>query len=456
MLRKSPPGNAQSTPEAVYSVSSLMAEVRQLLEGVYPLLWVEGEITGMNRPGSGHLYFSLKDGRAQVRCALFRNRSLYLRAPPRDGDQVLARARISLYEPRGDFQLIIEHLEPAGEGRLRREFELLKQRLAAEGLFDAAHKKPLPGYPRRIGILTSPSGAAVRDILSVLSRRFPSIPVILYPIPVQGATAPADMVDMLACAIRRHEVDVLILARGGGSIEDLACFNDETLARALHACPIPLITGIGHEIDFTLADFVADVRAPTPTAAAELVTPDAAHLRQVLEQQQSRMQQRMERLLSQHQRHFEHLAHRLRLQHPETRTQQQWQRLDQVTQRLLRLSDQQGQKRQQTLAQLQHRLLPRLILGRIPPATRWIGNLEQRAQQALNHRLEHSRSRLQALTGRLEAVSPLGTLSRGYSLVRTQGGDLVHDIREVQPASRLQIRLRNGQFDCQVLEVNPD
>ncbi|MCC7488168.1 MAG: exodeoxyribonuclease VII large subunit, partial [Gammaproteobacteria bacterium] len=249
--------------EPVLTVSQLNREARLLLEQAFPALWVTGEISNLARPASGHLYFSLKDEQAQVRCALFRGAARSLRFLPDNGQQVLVRARIGLYEARGEYQLIIEHMEPAGDGLLLRRLEELKKRLAAEGLFDPARKRELPLLPRRIGVVTSPSGAAVRDILKILRRRFPSIPVVIYPTPVQGAAAKAEIVAALAAAAARAECDVLILARGGGSLEDLWCFNEESVVRAVAACPIPLVSGIGHETDFTLADLAADLRAPT-------------------------------------------------------------------------------------------------------------------------------------------------------------------------------------------------
>lgn len=257
----------------VFTVSQLNDEVRALLENQFPLIWVEGEISNLARPASGHLYFSLKDDAAQVRCAMFKMRNRLLDFQPENGQQVLLRTRVSLYPARGEFQLIVEHMEAAGDGALRRQFELLKRRLSEEGLFDPESKLPLPMVPERLGVITSPTGAAIRDILSVLKRRFPGIPVLIYPVPVQGAEAPAAIVKALRTAAARHECDLLIMARGGGSLEDLWAFNDEAVARAMHACPIPIVSGIGHEIDFTIADFVADQRAPTPSAAAELVSP---------------------------------------------------------------------------------------------------------------------------------------------------------------------------------------
>ncbi|RLA31329.1 MAG: exodeoxyribonuclease VII large subunit, partial [Gammaproteobacteria bacterium] len=260
----------------IYTPSRLNLEARTLLEGHFPLLWIEGELSNLARPASGHLYFSLKDARAQVRCAMFRNRNRALRFRPANGQQVLLRARAGLYEGRGEFQLIVESMEEAGHGALQRAYEELRGRLTDEGLFDEALKRPLPTLPRQIGIITSPSGAALHDVLHVLARRFPAIPVVLYPATVQGDEAPNALRAALATAIRRAECDVLLLARGGGSLEDLWAFNDEALARAIRACPIPVVSGIGHETDFTIADFVADLRAPTPSAAAEAISPDGA------------------------------------------------------------------------------------------------------------------------------------------------------------------------------------
>ncbi|HND99538.1 MAG TPA: exodeoxyribonuclease VII large subunit, partial [Plasticicumulans sp.] len=264
----------------IVSVSALVRQARGLLEMNLPMLWVEGEISNLARPASGHLYFTLKDEFAQVRCAMFRTRALLLREAPANGRQVLVRARVTLYEARGEFQLVVESLEPAGEGRLRRAFEALRARLEAEGLFDAAHKRAIPRLAQRIGVLTSPAGAALRDVLTTLARRAPQIPVIVYPVPVQGDGAAAKIIAMLKTAAARAECDVLLLVRGGGSLEDLQAFNDEALARAVRACPIPVIAGIGHETDVSITDLVADLRAATPTAAAVAASPDTADWRE--------------------------------------------------------------------------------------------------------------------------------------------------------------------------------
>src|SRR5579859_8203563 len=284
----------QSSPETgrnVFSVSRLNREVRLLLEKGLGVVWVEGELSNFSAPSSGHWYFSLKDRDAQLRCAMFRMKNASLGFTPKAGQQVLARGRISLYEPRGDYQLIVEHLEEAGIGALRREFERLKEKLAAEGLFALERKRSLPRFPRRVGVITSASGAALHDVLRVLARRYPPAAVLIYPTPVQGGAASAGLVAAIELASARAECDVLILARGGGSLEDLWSFNDERVARAIRASAIPVVSGVGHEVDFTIADFAADLRAPTPTGAAELVTPDVSTWRRLLLEQSARLQQ---------------------------------------------------------------------------------------------------------------------------------------------------------------------
>ncbi|MGB7397419.1 MAG: exodeoxyribonuclease VII large subunit, partial [Candidatus Macondimonas sp.] len=283
------PATLAPPADSVYSVSRLNREARILLEGGLPLLWVMGEISNFSQPSSGHWYFTLKDAQAQVRCAMFRNRNQGLGLRPQNGMQVQVRVRVSLYEPRGEFQLIAEQMQPAGEGALRLAFEALKARLAAEGLFDASLKRPLPAYPHTIGVITSPTGAALRDILHVLNRRYPLARVVFYPVPVQGVDAAPQIVQALRLAGERAECDVLILARGGGSLEDLWAFNEEIVARAVRACPLPVVSGVGHEIDFTIADFVADLRAPTPSAAAESVVPDGSDLLRRFDQYQQRL-----------------------------------------------------------------------------------------------------------------------------------------------------------------------
>ena len=296
----------------IYTITRLNREVRAVLEDSFPpSLWVRGEISNLAQPGSGHLYFSLKDKHSQVRCAMFRGANRHLRFTPENGQEVLVRAGVSLYEGRGEFQLIVESMEPAGAGALQQAFEKLKQRLLEEGLFAEDHKQPLPAYPGTIGVVTSPAGAAVRDIIQVLGRRYAIADVIVYPVPVQGEGAAQQIAETINVANLRQECDVLILARGGGSLEDLWSFNEEVVARAIHRSAIPVVSGIGHEIDFTIADFVADRRAPTPSAAAELVSPDASALQSSLNTLYSQLHARITGLLSYHLRNVTQLGKRL-------------------------------------------------------------------------------------------------------------------------------------------------
>jgi exodeoxyribonuclease VII large subunit len=331
-----PPESATRVGRDIYSVSRLNREVRALLERGFGSLWLEAEISNFSRPSSGHWYFTLKDSQAQVRCAMFRQRNMLCSFTARDGQKVLVRARIGLYEPRGEYQLIVDHMEDAGLGALRRKFEELSARLAAEGLFAPERKRPLPALPRRIGVLTSPSGAAVRDILHVLARRFPAAAVLIHPVSVQGAQAPAEIISMLQLAGRRAECDVLILARGGGSLEDLWAFNDEQLARAIAASPIPIVSGIGHEIDFTIADFAADVRAPTPSAAAELVVPDAGEWLAEFSSLGGRLARCIRRQLGERRETLRRLERRAALVSPSARFARDAQRLDELDQRIRR------------------------------------------------------------------------------------------------------------------------
>src|SRR5215831_13461874 len=318
----------------VYSVSRLNKEVRLLLESGMPLLWLEGELSNFAAPASGHWYFSLKDSAAQVRCAMWRQRNSAVRFRPKDGVAVLVRARVGLYEPRGEYQLIVEHMEEAGEGALKREFEKLKAKLAAEGLFAAERKRPLPAVPRRIGVVTSPTGAAIHDILRVLRARFPVAGVLVYPTAVQGAAAVPEIVRAIEAASRRQECDVLIVARGGGSLEDLWCFNDERVARAIVACQIPTVSGVGHEVDVTIADFVADLRAPTPSAAALAATPDKAAWLESLALMATRLGGAMRRYLRAQLLSLAALTQRMQISHPGARLLQHAQRLDDLEQRL--------------------------------------------------------------------------------------------------------------------------
>lgn len=412
----------------IYTPSLLTRMARDLLEDTFPLIWIEGELSNCSRPASGHLYFSLKDAQAQIRCAMFKPKSTFLRFKPADGQRVLARARVSLYEARGEFQLIVEHMEQAGEGALLREFERLKAKLAAEGLFDAARKRPLPQLPRRIGVITSPSGAAVRDVLSVLARRFPLVDVEILPVPVQGSEAPPAIVKMIRAASAAQRHDVLLLTRGGGSLEDLWAFNDEAVARAIRASTIPIVSAIGHEIDFTLADFAADLRAPTPSAAAEIVVPDASSVTHLLERDLARITRSVRRRLEIAAQRIDNALGRLRMQHPQTR---------------LRL----GRER---LAQLRARLQQRHPVVVLEKRRDKLHALERYARSIIVRRLEARALRVGELARALNAVSPLATLQRGYAILHDrQTGLVVRSPSQAPEGTVLIARVAEGEFIVQ-------
>jgi exodeoxyribonuclease VII large subunit len=419
-----------------------------LLESGFPLLWVEGEISNLARPASGHIYFSLKDDAAQVRCAMFRPQLRLSDVRPENGMRVLVRARVSLYEARGDFQLIAEQMEAAGEGLLRLQFERLKKRLAEEGLFDPARKRPLPALPKRVGIITSPSGAAIHDILSVLDRRFPAIPVLIYPVPVQGVDAPEAIVQALQTAGRRRDCDVLILSRGGGSLEDLWAFNDETVARAIHVCPIPVVSGIGHEIDFTIADFVADARAPTPSVAAEMVSPNRDEWLAMLTQKHRRLVHAQSIRLAQWRQSLDRLARRLK--HPGQRLREQAQRLDELELRMtnaMRHRLRHGCSRIAALAARLHGRSPSLRLRELKLR---LETVRRRQRLAMDQHLARQRQRLAGLGRALDAVSPLATLGRGYAIVRTRDGRVVRRAQDAAIGESIEARLGEGRLQCRV------
>ena len=446
---------ADNTPTRnIYSVSDLNNAARDLLESEFPLIWVEGEISNLARPASGHIYFSLKDSNAQLRCAMFkmRNRSVSFR--PENGQQVLVRGRVSLYPARGDYQLIAEHMEEAGDGALRRQFELLKQKLHSEGLFDEAVKQELPELPTRLGIITSPTGAAIRDILSVLKRRFPGIPVLIYPVPVQGTEAPPAIVEALKSTAKRDECDLLILARGGGSLEDLWAFNDEAVARAIHACPIPLVSAIGHEVDFTIADFVADLRAPTPSAAAELVSPDREEWRSTFASWQQRLLRSWQGRVAQHRQQLDWLQRQLK--HPGQRLRERAQRLDELEQRLNLAQQSRLHQQQARLSTLSARLHGRSPAQRLREMRLRLDKLQHANRSAITATLTQKQAQLGNLGRALNAVSPLATLGRGYAIVQTPDGKVVRKSNEVSVGDNITTRLGSGRLDCRVEAVHTE
>jgi exodeoxyribonuclease VII large subunit len=448
-----------SYPDAaeIHTVSRLNRKVQSRLNECFPLLiWVEGELTNLSRPASGHWYFTLKDEYAQVRCAMFRNRNMILRFSPSNGLHVLVQARISLYEPRGEFQLAIEHLEPAGEGVLQRAFEALKRKLAAEGLFDLSRKKPLPAFPRCLGVITSPTGAALQDILNVLKRRFPPLTVRLYSTSVQGEGASAQIVGAIAAANRDRACDVLVLARGGGSLEDLLPFNDESVARAIAGSRIAIVSGLGHETDFTIADFVADLRAPTPSAAAELISPDGPLLLARIREMESVLHRCMARSLLDLRQRLGWLSGRLGLQHPHQRLLRDIQRVDELQLRATRalLMRVAGLRTVvgQLLVRAQHRSPERQVFAL---HTRFMA-LTQKLDTLALARLLKERHRLDCIRSALQAVSPFATLDRGYALVlRSRDRQLLRVSTDVSPGEIIDIRLSRGGMLGVVSEVLP-
>lgn len=431
----------------VLTVSQLNQRARHLLEDVFPQVWVEGEISNLARPASGHLYFTLKDSQAQVRCALFRQNALKVRQALRDGLAVKVRGKVSLFEGRGDYQMIADAVEPAGDGALRLAFEALKEKLASEGLFATERKRPLPAHPQRVGIVTSPTGAVIRDIISVFRRRAPQVSLTLVPTAVQGREATAQIVRALALADAQG-FDALILARGGGSLEDLWCFNEEAVARAVAACKTPIVSAVGHETDVSISDFVADVRAPTPSAAAELLAPDSSGLRQRLEGLERRLLLRMRQLIAHQHLRLDGLTRRLR--HPGERLRQQAQRLDDLEMRLQRALDRQVSQRRERLARLETRLAaqhPGRALGLLRQR---LDALAARLPRAMRETLGTRRLELQSQVQTLHAFSPLATLGRGYSILLDERGQAIRSASQTQPGQRLKARLGEGELEVRV------
>lgn len=435
----------------IYSVSRLNREVRAVLEGSFPLLWVEGEISNLAQPASGHIYFSLKDSIAQVRCAMFRAKRSLLAFRPADGLHVFVRARVGIYEGRGDLQLVIEHMEPAGEGALRLEFERLKQKLSAEGLFDEAHKRTLPDFPRRVGLITSPSGAAVRDLISVLRRRFPILPVVIYPVKVQGDGAVDELVEALELANRRCDCDLVVLARGGGSLEDLMAFNGEKLARAIRASSIPIVTGVGHEIDFTIADMAADRRGATPSAAAELISPSSLHLQQRLLGLERRLVQAQEQVLERLRQRQATAGRHLRLLHPAAALERRQQRMDELERRLVEAMTERLHRLRRNGDALRARLGAATPVHRLSLQQQRLSELSVRLSSTLARKLAFYRERLRGAAHALDTLSPLGTLARGYAIVRRlPDGRVVRDASELTSGEAIEVLLERGRLTAKV------
>jgi exodeoxyribonuclease VII large subunit len=437
--------------QTVYTVSRLNREIRTVLEQGFASLILTGEISNFITPASGHWYFSLKDEKAQIKAAMWRGNNRSQSYRPENGAQVTVRARVSLYEPRGDYQLIVEHMEPAGEGQLKQEFDALKMRLAAEGLFSSAYKKPLPLNINRVGVITSATGAAIKDILTVLKRRAPQLEVIIYPAMVQGKEAHVHLINQIQLANARNEVDVLIVGRGGGSLEDLWCFNHEQLARAIYQSELPIVSAVGHEIDTTISDYVVDVRAATPSAAAELVSPNTQELHSKVIELINRLNNAFKHDMADKRALATQLQHRLNLCHPRNQLNQKAQRLDELT-----IALQQGMRnrlyqQERTLNNLTPRLMRQSPDKKLSQASHQLMQIQTRLEQAMQHKLQHAQNSLALQASRLDSVSPLNVLARGYSITKTQQGKVVKSVDHIKTGDVLITELADGAIKSTVL-----
>lgn len=441
--------------ERIYSVSALCRETRLLLEGHFMTLNLEGEISNLARPASGHLYFTIKDDKAQIQCAMFRPKIRQINFKPTNGCHVIVKARVSLYEPRGSFQLIAEHMELAGEGLLKQQFEALKNKLFLEGLYDQAEKKPLPTIAKKVGVISSASGAAVHDILSVLNTRFPSLPVLIYPVNVQGPLSKNDIVQAIELANQRQDCDVLILTRGGGSIEDLWSFNEEIVARAIYRSNIPIISAVGHEVDTTIADFVADHRAPTPSAAAEKVSPDQQQWIKQTHILADKLSRQLLSTLNEYQQQLTHLQQRLKQAHPGLVLQINAQRLDECINRLIKAPKHRHQHEQLALSQLNTRLLqknPRQFLNNYQ---QHFSSHQHRLFTTIQKKIHHTQIRFANYATALETLNPLATLSRGYSITkRKTDNKIIYSTRQVNLGDTLVIQLQDGHLKTTLDQIN--
>ena len=437
----------------IYSVSQLNQSVRLMLENQLGTVWLTGEISNFSQPVSGHWYLSLKDENAQVRCAMFRMKNLRVSFRPTNGMQVLVRANVSLYEPRGDYQLIIESMHLAGEGLLMQQFEALKLKLAAEGLFAQHLKKNLPHFSKAVGIITSKTGAALQDILHILQRRDPSLKIIIYPTAVQGKDAATDIAQMIELANQRQEVDVLIVGRGGGSLEDLWCFNEEMVARAIFHSHLPVISAVGHETDVTIADFVADLRAPTPSAAAELVSRNQTELLQQLQYRRQRLEIALDRLFAEKQQKLRHLSLRLHNQHPQAQLRIQQQLITQLSHRLQQSLRHRWQKKAENLTALSMRLYKNPLPLRIQQYEQQLAQLKVRLNSHMNLMLSLQQKQLSHLCGKLDSLSPLKVLARGYSITQNQQNFTIRSIKDVNVGEHIKTRLTDGNIISQVIRL---
>ncbi|WP_110657128.1 exodeoxyribonuclease VII large subunit [Salinicola halimionae] len=446
------PAFTSPSPQAI-SVSDLNRQARQMLERGFGDCWVEGEISGLARPASGHIYFTLKDAKAQLKCAFFRNRASLSRTPLKDGDRIKVRGRVSIFEPRGDYQLIVDAVQPSGEGELMAAYERLKRKLEAEGMF--ANARPLPYPPRHLALITSNTGAAIRDVLAVLQARWPMVRVSVFPSVVQGRDAPPALIRALALINRqaRREdesdpFDAILITRGGGSLEDLWAFNDEHLVRAIFHSRLPVMAAIGHEVDVTLAEFAADVRAPTPSAAAERLVPDRRDLEASLNQQRQRLARAWQGRVNAESQRLDHL--RARLRHPGERLAQQRQHLAGLDRRLQLAMRQRLQRERQHLDAAKRRFHLHDPSRTLRQSRERVDQFRQRLETAQQRRLHQEHQNLQGITRELNAVSPLAVLARGYSILQDDSGQVVRAASQTQPGQMLTARLGEGRLKLEV------
>ena len=442
-----------SDEQRIWTVSELTARIKEVLEAQFPAFWVEGEISNFRTSSAGHAYFTLKDETAQLKAVLFKGKGRRIRFEPEDGLQVLAFGGLDLYAPRGEYQLVVELLEPKGLGALQLAFEQLKAKLAAEGLFDPERKRPLPRFPRKIGVVTSPGGAAVRDILQIIARRFADLHIVIAPVRVQGDEAPGEIVEALHDLNRLGDLDVIIVARGGGSLEDLWAFNDESVARAIAASKVPVISAVGHETDVTIADFVADLRAPTPSGAAELVVEEKETVTLGLVGLYDRLTRSARQRVLRHRERVELLARRRVLTDPARPVRDLARRLDELTARLaVGLVGARREARHRALLAT-NSLLSRTPLARISGGAQLLDQVGGRLHSAMEHSAERARHRLGTVVGQLDSLSPLGVLRRGYSLTRLPSGEIVRSSRQVEPGRDVLVLLHEGTLGARVTEV---
>jgi len=437
----------------VYTVSRLNQEVQSALESGFGMIWLQGELSNFSRPASGHFYFSLKDSRSQIRCAMFRGKNRYVSFEPQSGDEVLVRGKLGLYAARGDFQLIVEHMEPAGAGKLQAQFEATKKKLNALGWFDQQAKQPLPELPTRIGVVTSATGAAIRDVLQVLARRCPQAEIIVYPTLVQGVQAAPKVAETIDTAARRNEVDVLLLVRGGGSMEDLWAFNEEVVAKAIHECDLPVVAGVGHEIDVTIADLVADLRAPTPSAAAELATPDGEMMEQRVAAARYALSNIISKNVDRHQTSLQSLTARLQMRHPRRLLEDRGQRVDEMDERLQLAMDSQIRQHRLQLAHVSTRMHAQSPSKRLVNLRTNLLSVEMRLNAAVRNQLISTTNRWKIAARALDTVSPLATLERGFAVVKHKN-KVITDATKVATGDQISTQLAHGTIHSKVESID--